>query len=1559
MRVSIIPKEASYPSPPTQTDHVVARLKHAHKVGKETDALRALVKRMVELFKDDQRPSYYREASILSEITAADEYQILIFAFSRAITSGTADASAIDLDLLGWFARCLRQSKERIPREAVARLGAVLGGLSKHMNNAQNFADLQTQYSLVRTIGTVLDAMVDVKFSGIDRESLHTPLTEKLRDLKNGSEPRISQAAHYAFQALQRIPDNEGPWEAFFRYSGTAIDAVAKISSGVATMDPKKFVDAAPDIFDICKFFIKVVESGSDFLNANGDIQSLIAGMQDASAQNGWYDALRQTDVLIDSGAYEIMKRLIPGLVCQNEELFWCGLYAQLEQCWVDDKPSKAGALDFIEWTFPLPSLRRVSSKYRSIQEWIKLLAYTFHRPAWRKHLSKPKRTLSLCFRAKGDFKPKLKTCLRSWQPQYDQHFPLLQLAVENCKYARLFYADAALAQYYTRERRLDIERLSGEIAPIDKCYINLALIENAAETKKNQVSEFSLFDRLKIETDLETDVPLVDLFKARSLRDGSKRSPRRILIRGRAGVGKSTLCKKIIHDFLYHQLWTTHFDRALWIPLRKLKDQDTLEQFLRKSFFEKSLDKDVFFPTLWDTLCDQNDNRTLFILDGLDEVIGYQRPEGSFIDSFRQLLNRNNVIITSRPYAVYPSQLEDYDLEIETVGFRDHQIESYVRGAVEEESKVSQIKDFIAQHWLVKGLIRIPIQLDALCFTWDGELAPERIINTMTTLYGAIERKLWHKDMISLEKRAQGRLLTGHTAQKYRTRPQIKKVLSQEIELLELMAFLGIYHNITEFTWTVRSEIYDRTDGLTDDILDRISFIRSSETSPSSTEQNYYFIHLTFQEYFAAQYFVRCWKLGQSLQCLELKPDGDMLVRPEELLDQEKYNGRYDIMWRFAAGLLEAEGEKHLVKFFERIENERRDLLGTMHYRLLMHCFSEVTVSGHNSTLQRVHVNMESQLPGLVLFEGRMGRRQSQFGPALDPPVGQLHSTALLGTEMEFPEQILARFLDEGGVIHPQIALEALTKRSQVSPSVMTRVTSFLDPTHPVELRKAAARIIGNNPEFSVRITKDVINEHRKGISFGALYALRKHPKLPEEILSAIISHLGSPFSSPTEVEVFRNQLSLSDSVVQGLLHQLKDKNPLVRARVVQVLVACSLLQEGMLKDVAALLNDPDDRVQEIIFSAFENQSAVPRPVLDGAISKLGETKSTLSRYKAIKVLEEQNPMPRDVVESMWSKIEHPIADVRDLAFRVLQKEVTPSAETWEEIFNRSMAKDIVAIALTKGCSQSKLALPEKILNHCVSIVMSNGNSLIKAPALRALQENQSLPADILAKLSPHLNDRHQNIRRYVLGVFGNQSKLTNDDATTIACRLRHEGEYIRESILVALRSCSNLPHDVLKQLVPLLASKPPITRRIAVSILSNQEKLPPKILQSLISLLRAQERNTRVGAEKVLRKHANLGDLLPRLDVESWVSLFKAFLERSFNEQVFCSVLENHLCIELPEGSWKIDIDHPEQHRKLLAALEAVRDELKHGLDDSGNAHDSMYPDNDDIIESIAGLF
>jgi NACHT/LRR/PYD domain-containing protein 3 len=510
----------------------------------------------------------------------------------------------------------------------------------------------------------------------------------------------------------------------------------------------------------------------------------------------------------------------------------------------------------------------------------------------------------------------------------------------------------------------------------MEQCYINLTIVKESQGTEVvtmsseagKQSSPFSRVARLNVEhSDNDQVIPLQALFDPRKIHSEEARRPSRIFIRGRAGMGKTTLCKKIVHQFTHRKIWQCEFCRVLWIPLMNLKLKErcqvagyNLRHLLSHEIFTESPKMEMLVDVLWQDLVATRSGNTLFILDGLDEVS--DDLEGDMQRFLEGLLNWPNVIITSRPHAILPPRVDSTDLEVETIGFYPEQVTEYISKTFSDMPNIGANVDSILQdHQLMQDLVRIPVQLDALCYIWK-DLGDQPIPQTMTAIYQTIEKNLWRKDGVKL-----GRFRSTQTV----SRRALEAYMLDERHLLEAMVFTGMYTNTVEFTQDHQDKLFDEVleakTYILDDGLSQLSFLRTSNPSSRSEDRRYHFIHLTYQEYFAARYFVRQWMHKTQLFCCNWSKRREE-VSPYDFIRKYTYDIRYDMMWRFVAGLSSYEdGQK--TRFFETIEQEPRDLLGPAHHRLIMRCLGEV-VSTADSPFLAFRTSIEDSLSRWVLVE-------------------------------------------------------------------------------------------------------------------------------------------------------------------------------------------------------------------------------------------------------------------------------------------------------------------------------------------------------------------------------------------------------------------------------------------------------------------------------------------------------------------------------------------------------------------------------------------------------------
>ncbi|TQV90165.1 Armadillo-type fold domain-containing protein [Cordyceps javanica] len=723
--------------------------------------------------------------------------------------------------------------------------------------------------------------------------------------------------------------------------------------------------------------------------------------------------------------------------------------------------------------------------------------------------------------------------------------------------------ADRWIREEHYTEGKLEIIRLSRERLPMDQCYINLSIVEqygqDASDSKKKGdtvPSPFSIIARQKVEAPDQTmQVELATIFDEREGSDGQPMHPRRILIRGRAGVGKTTLCKKIIYEFTKGTWgkWNELFDRVLWVPLRNLKLPG--RRSMARYTFEDLFSHEFLLPTDGRNLAGAlscvlaaNRNKTLFLLDGLDEVSQDLTGDSGMARFLDQLLNQPNVIITSRPSAKAPLNPH---LELETIGFGPSQVKEYIeksftdpKTAKTDQTKVNKVQSFLQERWLIQGLVRIPIQLDALCYTWD-DLKPNALLNTMTGIYKEIELKLWKNDVLRLEKKHDEKELTEEHL-KSAGRQKMERFIKDEMAFVESLAFTGLHNDVVDFSSVHLDSISDHFSPglLPDKTLPSLSFLRTSDPSSEYHNRNYHFIHLTFQEYFAAQYFVRQWndQNGQLLfLALDSKDKQTKVLPPAEFLRKHKYTASYDIFWRFVAGLLDGNGQA--LKFINTVEEEPLDLLGPTHQRLVMHCLSEIS----------------SSLPMREMLEKRLAQwllLESTF-----------NKTALLASEVEFPELALKTSLLEESTDVQRAILRSLVNRASIPPSIIEQAAARLDHGDG-QVRHAAVEALGRRSELPEAVLSAVaarLDDGDRHVRRAAVEALGGRSELPEAVLTAALG----------------GRSELPEAVLTAVAARLDDGDRHVRRAAVQALGGRSELPEAVLTAVAARLDDGEGLVR------------------------------------------------------------------------------------------------------------------------------------------------------------------------------------------------------------------------------------------------------------------------------------------------------------------------------------------------------------------------------------------
>ncbi|CAF1006613.1 unnamed protein product [Adineta steineri] len=412
----------------------------------------------------------------------------------------------------------------------------------------------------------------------------------------------------------------------------------------------------------------------------------------------------------------------------------------------------------------------------------------------------------------------------------------------------------------YTRNSRIERFMNPAKSFPIDQSYVNLSIVE----TKDQQEKEKKLRDSQHNDAIMEafenihgtkTPVDIKDIFKT------CKGQTRNLLVFGRAGIGKSTFCQYIAYQWATGMIWQ-EYDLVALIPLRSLTTDRypilpagtnySLIDVLKKeciSFDQYVSEKDET------QLKEQFHNRRiLWLLDGYDEIVqNVPTHLGSLLDD--QLLKTPHHIITSRPYMNTLS----HSVQLEITGFTDDNISKYVKQFFDEIEKEPQnstaedekILSFLKRNPRIWGIAHIPINLELICSVWSNTRWSETKTLTMTGLYDEITEWICRR---YLEKQPQ-------TSTDSWSENDVYKKCKNELAFLERLAFLGMESNtIILGSILLQKAQNETTCSLAENLhLLNIGLLKSFAHHHGTgmrieLKKDHYFVHLSFQEYFAAR---------------------------------------------------------------------------------------------------------------------------------------------------------------------------------------------------------------------------------------------------------------------------------------------------------------------------------------------------------------------------------------------------------------------------------------------------------------------------------------------------------------------------------------------------------------------------------------------------------------------------------------------------------------------------------------------------------------------------------
>uniref|UniRef100_T1JAQ9 NACHT domain-containing protein n=1 Tax=Strigamia maritima TaxID=126957 RepID=T1JAQ9_STRMM len=157
--------------------------------------------------------------------------------------------------------------------------------------------------------------------------------------------------------------------------------------------------------------------------------------------------------------------------------------------------------------------------------------------------------------------------------------------------------------------RRIIGDTTCGLKQTLQQFYLEATLPRVAWLDKGQDLFMSDYYTDLQLDTS-EATIPIEKIFDK-----VTKKTPRRILIEGQPGYGKTTLATKIVFDWALSKNYIKHFKLTFIISLRQLQQRSI------KDAISATANQCGFTKTLVGDIIEENSSNTLLILDGLDEL--------------------------------------------------------------------------------------------------------------------------------------------------------------------------------------------------------------------------------------------------------------------------------------------------------------------------------------------------------------------------------------------------------------------------------------------------------------------------------------------------------------------------------------------------------------------------------------------------------------------------------------------------------------------------------------------------------------------------------------------------------------------------------------------------------------------------------------------------------------------------------------------------------------------------------------------------------------------------
>ena len=1037
----------------------------------------------------------------------------------------------------------------------------------------------------------------------------------------------------------------------------------------------------------------------------------------------------------------------------------------------------------------------------------------------------------------------------------------------------------------YKQNSRIERFMNPAKSFPIEHSYINLAIVE----TKEQQEKEKKLRDTQYNDSIMGTFEEIYGIKTSIDVKEIFEKctSPtKKVLVLGRAGIGKSIFCRYAAHQWAKDEIWP-EYELVIVIPLRCLTESRYptgtnyhLHDIVKKEYFpyyELSKKEEEF---LTEHLRRSN---VLWLLDGYDEIAGNVSTHLEAL--MKALLNTTHHILTSRPFGIDLL----YNVKMEIIGFTNDNIVKYVNqffDQIKEESndaflRGQKLHSFLKTTPNIWGVAHIPVNLELICSLWGDNDCSETNTQTMTELYDNIIEWICRRYLIK-----QKNIARTHINNMYKD--DIYHLCAKELAFLETLAFDGMESSKIILKSKSLEKALKETDCSFADrlLILNIGILKSVNDKPTGkttqTNTDHYFVHLSFQEHFAARYVVNTLNGSEFLQ-----------HRTIEFIKKQKYNQRFILVLTFASGLLiERQHQPSINRFWDAISGDPIDLIGFRHMQLLISCLDE----GENSERIPHRDELIDFITNWIKYiVSKPYHTMREYLKIIMKRCFSLPNNPTIQNDL-----IHLLETTDFGTKHYTISIIATLQITKPQPSFIKSMI-FLLRTPDENSKQIAYQVLQQLSETAA--ASQVINQ--LDVAFGDEDSAMR---------DSVCFALGLIGEKNGNIEV-----------INPLMKALEDGNSNVRSS------ACDAL--GKIGDKAA-----SSEVINRLIGALEDQNSTVRSAACNALGRVGEKAATSEVInRLVMLLDDQNSNVRssachalgnmgrkaatsEVINRLVIAIgdKHWCVKSRACDFLVKMSEEMQSDEVIHRLINALGDNDLNmrwSACNVLGRIIEKAVTSDVINPLGMALPNANSNARSSACSARGMMGEKTGTIEVINRLVMSLEDEDSNLRSTVCRALGKIGRkvATNDVLRPLTMALDDNDSIVRKAACIALGKMGEkvVSMDVINRLVIGLGDENSDVRRSACDALAavGEKAATYEIISRLVIALDDEYSDVRRSAGDALGKFgekAATNEVITRLvialgDENSYVKSHACAILVRISEKAEIGFVINQLTIAL----------------------------------------------------------